>query len=89
MARGLVMLAETCERVPEVLCRDSRIVPVQAPGPDHAAHVAELLGTAVAIERGLAGAWELPLGEGTWADLQDRIAAGASLGEIRAWIERG
>jgi hypothetical protein len=88
MTRGLVMLAETRERVPDALRRDARVVPAEAPGPAHAAHVAELLGTAVAIERRLAGAWELPLSEGTWADLRDRIAVGASLGEIRARIER-
>jgi hypothetical protein len=88
MARGLVMLAETCERVPDVLRRNARVVPVEAPGPAHAAHVAELLGTAVAIERRLAGAWELPLSDRTWADLHDRIAAGTSLDEIRTRIER-
>lgn len=85
---GLVMLATARERVPDVLCRDARVVPVEAPGPAHAAHVAVLLGTAVAIERGLGGAWELPLSERTWADLQERIAAGTSLGEIRTRIER-
>jgi hypothetical protein len=88
MARGLVLLATARERVPDVLCRDARVVPVEAPGPAHAAHVAELLGTAVAIERGLAAAWELPLSDQKWADLQARIAAGASLVEIRTRIER-
>lgn len=86
-ARGLVMLAETAAGVPEVLRRDARVVDVAAPGSVYAAHAGELLGNAVALERGLAGAEALPLGDRAWADLRARIAGGAGPAEIRARIE--
>ena len=85
--RGLVMLAERVDAVPDELRRDARLVETPAPGPADAAHLAERVGTAAAIARGLAAAWELPLGDRTWADLRARIAGGAGPAEIRARIE--
>jgi hypothetical protein len=88
-APGLLLRAETAERVPDELHRAVRIVTVDGPGPAYALHAIELLGTAVAIQRDLAGAWELPLADRRWADLRDRVAAGAGLSEILAQIEQG
>ena len=85
-SHGLMMLAEHLERVPDDLRRVVKVVPVDIPGSAYSAHVTELIGTAIAIERGLAGAWKLRLSETTWADLRDRVAAGANLNEIRAEI---
>lgn len=80
---GLVMLAEDAERVPDDLRRSAKVVPVDIPGAAYGAHVAELIGTVMAIEWGLPRASELPVSEPTWADLRRRVAVGANLNEIR------
>lgn len=86
-ARGLVMVAETADGVPDTLRRDARVVEIAAPGSVYAGHAVELVGTAVALERGLAGSEALALSDQTWADLRARVAAGAGPAEIRARIE--